>query len=110
MLGFADIAFKAHNRRLDAATLSKALKPVFRDKEQIMIKSIFDEKFLEGKLEGKLEEKVNGILKLLRLRCKRVPKHVIDELNSRTDLIALDSLFEVAAQSNSIKEFEEALR
>ena len=40
----------------------------------------------------------------------RVPYAIEVELNSRTDLIALESLFELAAQCNSLNEFAEALK
>jgi len=59
--------------------------------------------------QGRLEESINKILKLLRIRFKELPNSVVAELNSRTDLIALESLFEIAAQCNSIDEFADAL-
>ena len=66
--------------------------------------------FQQGVERGKLEEKINDIMKVLRVRVKQVPDSIVDELNERTDLIALDSLLEVAAQCNSIEEFADALK
>ena len=65
--------------------------------------------FSQGIERGKLEEKINKILKLLQIRHKQVPDAIAAKLNSRTDLIALESLFELAAQCNSIEEFTDAL-
>jgi len=59
---------------------------------------------------GRLKEKINDILELLHIRCKQVPDTIVDELKSRTDLIALQSLFVIAAQCNSIEEFTDALK
>ena len=68
------------------------------------------EGFVLGEAKGRVEEKINVILELLRIRFKRVPSTIADELNGRTDLIALKSLFEVAAQCDSIDEFADALK
>ena len=68
------------------------------------------EGFVLGKAEGKVEEKINDITKTLRFRHKQVSDSIVAELNRRTDLIALESLFEVALQCDTIDEFEEALK
>jgi hypothetical protein len=79
-----------------------------------MIETIKNSILLEGieigKEKGKIEEKINDILDLLRIRHKQVPDSIVAELNGRKDLIALKSLFEVAAQCNSIEEFADALK
>jgi len=49
LLIFVDKVFKAHNRRLDAARVSQALKPIFQEKENPMIKGLFEEKFDDEK-------------------------------------------------------------
>jgi len=99
--------------------IDKAITNVFKYEEATkMIETIRHSTLLEGieigkhegKLEGKLEEKVNDILKTLRLRHKQVPDAIVTELNRRTDLIALESLFETAVQCNTIDEFAEALK
>jgi len=64
----------------------------------------------KGKVEGRVTEKINDIQKLLRFRFNPVPDEIVNDLNGRTDLIALDSLFEVAYQCQSLDEFSEALK
>ena len=64
----------------------------------------------QGELQGELKRSIHNILKLLRLRFKRVSHAIEEELNSRTDLIALESLFELAAQCDSLDEFADALK
>ena len=66
--------------------------------------------YQQGKLEGMVIEKINAIQKLLHIRFNTVPNEIVDELNSRTDLVALDSLFEVAYQCQSLDEFAEFLK
>ena len=109
MLDFADIAFKAHNRRLDAATVSKALK-VFKEKEQNMIKSIFDEKIDEGIAIGEAKAGRNMVLTVLRARFKRVPKEVEKAILAMNDTISLESWAAQAATCESMGEFAEMLR
>ena len=60
--------------------------------------------------QGRIEESINKILKLLQLRFNQVPDEIANELNSRTDLIALDSLFALAFQCKSLDEFANALK
>jgi len=76
---------------------------------EVVKKGFFQEVYENGVIDGVTKGKVNSILKLLQLRFKRVPNAIVEELNSRTDLIALESLFELAAQCDSVKEFTEAL-
>jgi len=103
--------------------VDKAITDVFKRQEAInMIETIKHSTLLEGieigttrgieigKLEGKLEEKVNDILKTLRVRHEQVPDAIVVALSRRTDLIALESLFEVALQCDSINEFADALK
>jgi hypothetical protein len=113
MLDFVDVAFKAHNRRLDATIVSKALR-IFKDKEQAMIKSIFDEKIDEGRIigkaEGKAEGKIEAVLTVLRTRFNRVPKDVEKAIRQMTDPIALDSWTAQAAACQSMNEFAQSLK
>ena len=73
-------------------------------------KGIIQEGIEIGEGRGRITEKINAIQKLLRFRFSQIPNEIADDLNSRTDLIALDSLFEVAFQCKSIDEFADALR
>ena len=63
-----------------------------------------------GITQGRIEEKVNSILTFLQVRFGQVPKYISDELNSRVDLIALQSLFVHIVQCNSIDEVADALK
>ncbi|HBT75733.1 MAG TPA: hypothetical protein DEB39_02145 [Planctomycetaceae bacterium] len=119
-LDFITKVFAAHNRRLDAAALGKALKPVFRDKEKFMIKTIFEEKYDEGVAEGEargeakaeakaLTEKAETILTFLRARFKKVSKSVEQKIRDAKDKVVLDSWAVHAATCRSLDEFSKYL-
>ena len=110
LLDFVDKALKAHNRCLDAAQVNKALKPIFKEKEEPMIKSIFDEKYDEGVARGEARGKAKTALAVLRARFKRVPKEVEKTILAMTDPIALESWAVQAATCQSMDEFAEALK
>ena len=112
--------FAAHNRRVDEAMLSQALKPIFKDKEQTMIKTIFDEKYEEGVAEGKaigieeersawVADKIETLLHILNKRLGDVPPTVRDKLHTIHDFDALSQLTDVALDCQSFAEFEKAL-
>jgi hypothetical protein len=109
VLYLVDKALKAHNRRLDAAMVSKVLKPVFRDKESTMIRSIFDEKEAKGRAEGKAEEGAKSVLTVLQTRFKKVPKGIEKAVCKITDPVALQSWVAFAASCQSLEEFAEAI-
>jgi len=103
--------------------IDKAITNVYKYEEAIkMIETIKHSTLLEGieigeargeargEERGRVTEKINAILKTLRHRHEQVPESIIAELNSRTDLIALESLFEVALQCKTINEFADALK
>ena len=118
LLEFVAKAFAAHNRRLDAAKVNEALIPVFQEKEELMIKSIFDEKFDEGiavgeargESRGKARGKAEAALAVLRARFKRVPKAVEKAILAMSDPIALESWAAQAATCQSMDEFANALK
>ena len=110
LLDFAAKAFAAHNRRLDVETVSKALKPIFKDKEQAMIKTIFEEREAIGEARGRVIAKAETVLTILRAKFKRVPKGIETSIRQMTDPVALDSLAVHAAQSTALDEFSEALK
>jgi len=88
-----------------------AVTNIFKGKEGAeMTETIQRGVFQKDRLEGELMAKVSAISKLLQTRFKQIPDTVVDELNGRTDLIALESLFEIAAQCDSIEEFVDALK
>ncbi|MCL2117194.1 MAG: Rpn family recombination-promoting nuclease/putative transposase [Planctomycetaceae bacterium] len=110
LLQFVDKALRVHNRRVDEAMMKKALKPVFQDEVDTMIKSIFEEKFDEGKIEGKIEGEAKMLAKYLNTRFKRLPKTLSNRLLAINDTVVLESLMESAVKCESLKEFEKALR
>ena len=118
LLDFVANALASHNRRMDDAMLSRILKPIFHDKEQAMIKTIFEEReaigeargFAKGKAENVAGAKAGAILAILRAKFQRVPKGIEKAICQMTDSVALDSLAVHAAQSNTLSEFGEALK
>ena len=130
LLQFAAKAFAVHNRRLDTEMVSKALVPIFKDEEQNMIKSIFDEKYDEGfavgiaegeargEVRGEARGEVRGeikkgremLLKILHARFPKIPKNVENTIRKMTDPVALDSWAEHALSCRSMNEFTEALK
>ena len=103
--------------------INRAITTVFKGQEGINMaeavqKSIIQEGIeigklegkLEGKIEGKIEEKIKDILKLMQFRFNHIPSEIADELNGRTDLVALDSLFALAYQCETLDEFAKALK
>lgn len=66
---------------------------------------------LDGLAEGEVKGQVNSILTLLKTNLKKqVPQHIVDALQTRTDLIALESLLITAARCRSFEEFEKELK
>ena len=110
LLDFVAKAMQAHNRRLEAAKVNEALKLVFQDKEQTMIKTIFEEREDIGRAQGVAIGKVETILKVLRARFHRIPKETEKMISQMTDPIALDSWAIHAATCSSMNEFVETLK
>ena len=118
LLQFVEKAFAAHNRRLEEAKVNEALKPVYREWERTMIKTLSERKYDEGvargvavgKARGKAEGKAEALLGVLLFRFKRVPKRLETAIRQMTDSVALQSWIEFALSCPSLKEFEEELR
>ena len=98
-------AFAAHNRRVDEAMLSQALKPIFKDKEQTMIKTIFDEKYEAGVAIGEAK----AIIKILTRNFGDVPPTVRDKLHTIHDPDVLGQLTDIALDCETFAEFEQVL-
>jgi len=122
VLPFVAKVFAARKRRLDETMVSKALKPIFQNKEFTMMKTIFEEKydmgFAEGEAKGRAEGKAEGeaakgksmLLKILHAKFHRIPKDVEHTILSMTDPTALDSWAEHALACQSMDEFAQAIR
>ena len=102
LLGFVASAFAAHNRRIDEAVLSRALKPIFKEKERTMIKTIFEEREAIGE--------TRAVLAVLRARFTKVPKGIETAVRKMTDSTALESLAAHAATCQSLDEFAKSLK
>ena len=113
LLGFVDKAFKARGRSLDTATIRAAMQTVFQGEGESMIKSFIDEREAIGEARGEAKGEVkagrNMVLKALRKKFKRVPKHIEQAVLSMSDSIALESLLEHAIDSDTLDEFATAL-
>ena len=113
LLDFVDRAFKANNRRLDAAKVSEAIKTVLPGKEETMIKSIFDEKVDEGiaigEARGEARGKAEMVLKALRTKFGRVPKQIERAVLAKFDPIVLESLLVQVFHCDTLDEFAEGL-
>ncbi|MDR2704432.1 MAG: hypothetical protein LBC02_01510 [Planctomycetaceae bacterium] len=70
-----------------------------------MVVSTMEELFTQGEKKGKTQD----VLKILTKRFKYVPESISQSVNSYTDLIALDSLFELAMDCETLAEFEREL-
>jgi hypothetical protein len=79
--------------------------------------STLEEHYIQGKIEGEKKGEENGkikaraqdVLKILTKRFKHVPESISQSVNSYTDLIALDSLFEWALDCETLEEFKREL-
>ena len=124
LLQFVETAFAASNRQLDEAMVDEALKPIYKDWERAMIKTLSERKYDEGiavgeargeargeaKVAGaKVEAGKNMLLTFLRGKFGRVPKEVEKSIRQMTDPVALESLAAHAAQSETMGEFAETL-
>ena len=117
VIDFATIALVARGRKVDEAMLCRALNPVFKGKERLMITTIFEERERKAVAEAeeknapkwKAEGKAEIVLKLLQDKFNKIPKRIENAVRSMTDPTALESLAVHVMHSKSLKEFEEAL-
>jgi hypothetical protein len=102
-----------------AEQINRAITTVFKGQEGIHMaeavqKSIIQEGIEIGRSEGEaiggLKEKVKDILSLLQFRFVQVPEDISVELNKRTDLTALQSLFSLAYHCQTLDEFANGLK
>jgi len=105
LLDFTARAMQTHNRRLESARVNEALKPIFREREQTMIKTIFEEQQDIGEARGIARGKAEAILTILRTRFKKVPKDIENAVRRINDLVALDSWTVHATTCQSLEEF-----
>ena len=105
LIDFVDKAFAAHNRELDKTVVNEALKPLFKGKEQTMIKTMFERIEEVGEARGEVKAGRNLVLKALRKKFKKVPKEIERSVHAMSDPIALESMLEHVFDSNTLDEF-----
>jgi hypothetical protein len=118
ILEFVAKAFAAHHKRLEAEAVHKALTPIFSERSENMTTTIFDELRAEGRAEGEARGRVEGkteagrnmVLAALRKKFRKIPKHIETAIRNMSDPIALESLISDVIESQTLEEFENALR
>ncbi|MGL6226822.1 MAG: Rpn family recombination-promoting nuclease/putative transposase [Thermoguttaceae bacterium] len=95
-----------------AQQVDKAILTTIKGQEGIeMAQTVYKGIFADGIAQGEVRGEVKSILTILKSRFKtEVPKRIVNELNSRTDEIALQSLVAYAVDCTSLEDFETALR
>ncbi|GHT44549.1 hypothetical protein FACS189454_02290 [Planctomycetales bacterium] len=117
ILNYVAKVMAVHNNRLDDEKIKEALKPVFHERTENMVKTIFEEKFQEIETErkskwvaeGKAEGQALSILSFLQARFEMIPVKLQKRLVAITDLARLESLTRQAATCPSLKDFEKLL-
>ncbi|MDR1141810.1 MAG: Rpn family recombination-promoting nuclease/putative transposase [Planctomycetaceae bacterium] len=94
------------SKKTAARTLSKILN---KQEAEKMVVSTLEKHFVKGEKKGRIEGKIQDILKILDKRFGKVPESISQSINSYTDSIALDSLFELALDCETLAEFEREL-
>ncbi|GHT45294.1 hypothetical protein FACS189454_04530 [Planctomycetales bacterium] len=121
ILNYVAKVMAVHNKRLDDEKIKEALKPVFHERTENMVKTIFEEKYLEGEAKGKAEGRVEGIVQgeargaalsvqsVLNARFHTITSKVQKQLSAITDVSKLENLVGQAAVCPSLKDFEKLL-
>jgi N-acetyl-gamma-glutamylphosphate reductase len=94
-----------HNKRLDDKKIKKALNPIFHERTENMVKTIFEEKYDAGKTEGQ----VLSVQRVLNARFHTVTSKVQKQLSAITDVSRLENLVGQAAVCPTLKDFEKLL-
>ncbi|GHT42247.1 hypothetical protein FACS189443_5030 [Planctomycetales bacterium] len=114
-----------HNKRLDDEKIKEALEPVFHERTENMVRTIFEEKFQEieterkskwvaegivqGEARGRAEGQALSVQSVLNARFHTVTSKVQKQLSAITDVSRLENLVGQAAVCPSLKDFEKLL-
>jgi predicted transposase/invertase (TIGR01784 family) len=89
----------------------QAFSKILNEKEAYnMAMTTAEELIVKGEARGKIEGKKETILDVLKGRFGKVPKSIINTVQSYSDLTALQSLSVLAGSCESLDEFAEGLR
>ncbi|MDR1141564.1 MAG: hypothetical protein LBL62_07715 [Planctomycetaceae bacterium] len=78
---------------------------IVREMKTTIIKGFIQEAIEIGEERGELKGYVNAILAILRKKFTQVLRNIVDSLNRRTSVIALESLVIHAATCSSLDDF-----
>ncbi|MGL4594422.1 MAG: hypothetical protein ACRCUY_06800, partial [Thermoguttaceae bacterium] len=110
ILPFVAKVFAAHRRKLEIETLNRTAKTVFDERNDNMMLTVFEEAEMRGKAEGKAEGEARGEIRgILKTKFGPVPARINERLMKIADVVVLQSLAVTAEESQSLKEFEQAL-
>ncbi|MDR3197421.1 MAG: Rpn family recombination-promoting nuclease/putative transposase [Planctomycetaceae bacterium] len=130
--------YAVRKKRLESEAVHKSLTPIFQERTQNMIPTIFDEIRAEGRAEGRVEGRVEGraegrtegraegkvegktegriqtsqdlVLTVLQTRFKRVPKKIEGSLKRISNAVTLKSLVAKASVCQTLDEFVAAVK
>ncbi|MDR2117425.1 MAG: hypothetical protein LBP87_13700, partial [Planctomycetaceae bacterium] len=118
--------FAARGKQLQPQTIHNALTPIFNERTEDMIPTIFDELRAEGEARGRVEGEARGeargevrgktefgrnaVLSVLRKKFTRIPKKIETSIRRMNDPTALESLVIEAATCQTLHEFSEVMQ
>ncbi|MDR2117513.1 MAG: Rpn family recombination-promoting nuclease/putative transposase [Planctomycetaceae bacterium] len=102
---FISKVFAARGKRLDPQTLNDAIKPIFKERTDTVMLTIFEEVEARGEARGKTEFGRNMVLSVLRKRFGAIPDDIETSIRQMNDPIALESLVIEAAICGTLEEF-----
>jgi predicted transposase YdaD len=117
ILNYVAKVMAVHNKRLDDEKISEALKPIFHERAENMVKTIFEEKYLEGEARGiakgeargEIRGQMTSVQRVLNARFESVSPKLQKQLSAVTDVSQLENLVGQAAICPTLKDFEKLL-
>jgi hypothetical protein len=121
LLNYVAKVMAVHNKRLGDEKIKKALNPVFHERTENMVKTIFEEKYDAGVAEaekirkpiwiaeGEARGAALSVQSVLNARFHTVTSKIQKQLSALTDVSRLENLVGQAAVCPSLKDFEKLL-
>lgn len=114
MLPFVAKVFRAHGLKLKKEQLEQAIKPIFTERVEEIMLTIFEEAELKGETRGKAEGEARGkaesVIQVLSTRFKATPTTIEKKVSKITSIEKLTVLLERALSCDSLKSFANSLR